>query len=150
MNAEAMRRPSDDKFIENERQNPLVSVCLPILAVFLHLRVFFHAVACLSTTFTDKLPIQDSLVNLTLIDRYVCSAYSFDLICCYVFKTIPFSRCYSSSDIAGHHLPILLLFLPLCVPAFFQQFQQLDPLFHNIVGHSKDDGNVRMNFLVHF
>jgi hypothetical protein len=70
MNAEAIRRPSDDKFIENERQNPLVSVCLPILAVFLHLRVFFHAVACLSTTFTDKLPIQDSLVNLTLIDRY--------------------------------------------------------------------------------
>ncbi len=48
-----------------------------------------------------------------IIDRAVIAAYTFDLICCYYFRVIPFSRCNSSMDIVGHHVPILCVLIPL-------------------------------------
>lgn len=36
-------------------------------------------------------------------------------MCCYL-KVIPFSRCHCSADIIGHHVPTLILALPLAVP----------------------------------
>lgn len=115
------------------------SIALPIIAGLLHTQVFFYAVKTLVLSRTILLHHSDALIDLVKIkgqlqrlDICVFFAYSFDLICCYVFKVIPFSRCNSSRDIATHHLPILLLFLPLCVPCYYSMFYHLDPLSHNI------------------
>ena len=80
-----------------------------------------------------------------ILDKAVFTAYSFDLICCYFFKVIPFSRCNSPGDIAGHHLPILLVILPLCLPLFWEELNFLDPLIHGVLDYHADGGLLRLN-----
>eukprot|EP01083_Nonionella_stella_P303089 1047749_1 len=115
------------------------SVLCPILAGCFHLHVFHEAIYFIYASFTldtDSLSPND-VGNLYIkVDRAAFFAYSFDLICCYALGVIPFSRCNSASDIAGHHLPILCLVLPLCVP-IWAQLESLDPLFFAVL-HSKN------------
>ena len=42
------------------------------------------------------------------LDQAIFLAYIFDLLCCAI-NIIPFSRCNSSKDITGHHIPTLMM-----------------------------------------
>ena len=78
-------------------------------------------------------------------------AYSFDLICCLLFKVIPFSRCNCSRDIVGHHLPTLLLALPLAVPLWSGRacLRAFDPLAFSALDDDAavNDGLLRADFI---
>lgn len=107
------------------------SVILPIIAGLLHLQVFCYA---MKTIVAPRTLSENGTVDST-IDVYVFSAYLFDLICCYLFNVVPFSRCKSGKDVAVHHLPVLLVFIPLYLPShsFLEQLSKFDPLIHNIL-----------------
>lgn len=104
-------------------------VILPFIAGVAHLHVVFHS------AFHNLLPItRGDTANITtemfmdeayLLDRAVFIAYVIDLACCY-FKAVPFSRCNSPKDIIEHHLPTLLLALPLAVP-IWSDIRSLEP-----------------------
>ena len=133
-----MCQPPDQKTIAETRKFSLISVFLPILAGLLHMQVFYYA-AFNILTLPRTLPVEVIRNQWLHLDTCVFFAYTFDLICCYVFKIIPFSRCNSGRDIAGHHLPILLLLLPLSIPTCFQQFQHLDQLANNMIEYDDDE-----------
>jgi hypothetical protein len=124
---------------ETERPFRWKSVLCPILAGCFHLHVFYEAIHFIYASFTldTDLLTPDDVANLLYrVDHAAFVAYSFDLICCYALGVIPFSRCNSASDIAGHHLPILCLVLPLCIP-IWAQLESLDPLFFAVI-HSNN------------
>ena len=100
------------------------SILLPLIAGFLHLQVFYYASTAVYRSFIN--PDSNTTTTITtsseqfrndcyLLDRAIFLAYMFDLLCCYL-KVIPFSRCNTSKDIIGHHVPTLLLALPLAIP----------------------------------
>ncbi len=100
------------------------SIILPFVAGLLHAQVFYYAaVHCIyrtATTTTSSSAASRSTSDefrheCFVLDRAIFLAYMFDLLCCYL-KVIPFSRCNCSNDIIGHHLPTLLLALPLAIP----------------------------------
>lgn len=68
---------------------------------------------------------EEFLSEIYSLDRAVFVAYTFDLACCWL-GVIPFSRCHKSKDIVVHHLPTLLLALPLGVP-LWGNFRSLEP-----------------------
>ena len=119
-----------------------ISVLLPIFAGILHLRVFFVSLFTLASSST---PISTDIMRekAMALDIAVFFAYNFDLICCYVFKNIPFSRCNSSGEIAGHHLPILVALLPLSMPMYLPSLSHINPLVTNILQYNKDGGTLR-------
>ena len=93
-------------------------VLLPLLASALHVRVFFASVRSIFHTYrsaTSQVTTEDFLGGIYAPDHAVFVAYFFDLACC-CWNVVPFSRCNGSRDIVGHHLPTLLLALPLAVP----------------------------------
>jgi len=96
------------------------AILLPFLAGFLHLRVFYHAAfQCIYRTFllsdASTIASEEFRRNCYLLDKAIFIAYTFDLISCSL-GVVPFSRCRNSRDIIGHHVPTLLLALPLAVP----------------------------------
>lgn len=105
------------------------SVLLPLLAGLLHFRTFYLAVfCCLSRAYrgaSSRGSSEEFLSEIYLLDRAVFVAYAFDLACCWL-GVIPFSRCHKSKDIVEHHLPTLLLALPLGVP-LWGNFRSLEP-----------------------
>ena len=121
-----------------------LSILLPIVAGILHFRVFLTSLCILTSTRSlSTVDVQNKLINL---DKVVVSAYTFDLFCCYVGQVIPFSRCNSAWDVAAHHLPILLVFVPLNLPMYCERFMHLDPLSSDIMGSSLD-GEFREAFI---
>eukprot|EP00584_Thalassiosira_punctigera_P002095 CAMPEP_0172530706 /NCGR_PEP_ID=MMETSP1067-20121228/4351_1 /TAXON_ID=265564 ORGANISM="Thalassiosira punctigera, Strain Tpunct2005C2" /NCGR_SAMPLE_ID=MMETSP1067 /ASSEMBLY_ACC=CAM_ASM_000444 /LENGTH=285 /DNA_ID=CAMNT_0013314951 /DNA_START=65 /DNA_END=919 /DNA_ORIENTATION=+ len=105
------------------------SILLPLIAGFLHLRVFYYAafhciLRAFHSTRASESTSEEFMRECFLIDRAVFVAYMFDLACCYL-RVIPFSRCRCSRDIIGHHMPTLLLALPLAVPLWgnLRQFE---------------------------
>lgn len=105
-------------------------IILPFIAGLLHAQVFYYAAFhCIYRTTTTVSPISHTLIlsaasqstsdefrhECFLLDRAIFLAYMFDLLCCYL-KIIPFSRCTCSKDIVGHHIPTLILALPLAIP----------------------------------
>eukprot|EP00980_Cylindrotheca_fusiformis_P030023 scaffold24217_cov113-Cylindrotheca_fusiformis.AAC.2 len=96
-----------------------LQVILPFFAGIAHLHVVYFAAfrnvfPVIRGDFSDR--STDILMNEAyLLDRAVFIAYMIDLACC-TFSAIPFSRCNSSKDIIQHHLPTLLLALPLDLP----------------------------------
>ena len=100
------------------------SIILPFIAGLLHAQVFyyaaFHCIYRAATTTTTSSAASQSTSDefrheCFVLDRAIFFAYMFDLLCCYL-KVIPFSRCNCSNDIIGHHVPTLLLALPLAIP----------------------------------
>ena len=119
-------------------------VMMPFIAGLLHLQVFYYALFhCIlprflphfmffdytsnagDTTATTVLSTQTFMNECYLLDRAICIAYLYDLLCCYL-KIIPFSRSNSSRDIVGHHVPTLILALPLAVP-LWAGWRNVDP-----------------------
>lgn len=108
------------------------SIILPLIAGLLHAQVFYYAAFhCIYRT-TTATSLSNNSVSVSIsaasqsttdefrhecfvLDRAIFFAYVFDLLCCYL-KVIPFSRCNCSKDIIGHHLPTLLVALPLAIP----------------------------------
>lgn len=139
------RAVESTKKSRNGRSYYYLSICLPILSGLLHLRIFL--VSCLNLTSTRLLStvaVQNKIITL---DTSVVMAYTFDLICCYFFRIIPFSRCNSATDIAGHHLPILLVFIPLHFPMYFERFMHWNPLVLGIFEYYGDGGALREAFI---
>lgn len=95
------------------------SILLPLIAGLLHLQVFYYAAFhCIFRSIKSQASESTSEEfrnECFLLDRAIFLAYVFDLLCCYL-KVIPFSRCNCSSDIVGHHVPTLILALPLAIP----------------------------------
>lgn len=97
-----------------------LAVLLPLIAGFLHLRVFYLAIVhnlfrVLLNSSASESTTEEFRNECYLLDRAIFIAYVFDLACCYV-KVIPFSRCGRSGDIVTHHVPTLILALPLAIP----------------------------------
>lgn len=126
-------------------------VLLPIIAAALHMHVFYHALVTMlftSLSHTTKTPSSVLYQNSFLLERAVFLAYTFDLISCYIFHVIPFSRCDKAKDIASHHLPILLALVPLGVTLWSESFQSWDPLLQNILNYHTDFGILRLGVLI--
>jgi hypothetical protein len=66
------------------------------------------------------------------MDSLVFLAYLFNILSC-KNGVIPLSRCNTSSDIIGHHAPILFLILPLDI-LLWANLQYLDPTVDSILG----------------
>lgn len=99
------------------------STILPLIAGFLHLSVFYYAAQSILLAVgsgASEITNEEFRRECFLLDKAIFVAYTFDLICCYV-RVIPFSRCRCSKDIVGHHIPTLLLALPLAVPLWGNQ-----------------------------
>ena len=105
------------------------SVVLPFVAGCLHLSVFCTAVAGIYNVFANRSQHQYSSDeyrgSVFSLDRAVFVAYMFDIVCCLV-GVIPFSRCSKAKDILGHHIPTLVLALPLAVP-LWSNLKSLEP-----------------------
>ncbi len=119
-----MCRPTKEKTLHSnagKTQFPWTSVICPCIAGLLHLHVFYISVVHLvlpsfSQLESLKMDSNEKLAQRCYMsDRVVIIAYLFDLLCCYCFKVIPFSRCNSSMDIVGHHIPVLCVLIPLGV-----------------------------------
>lgn len=114
------------------------SIVLPLIAGILHLRVFYYAVfGCILRNYNLNYSENDeesasSVFRRTcfLLDSSIFLAYTFDLVCCLCFRVLPFSRCNCSRDIVGHHVPTLLLALPLAIPLWsgYSSLQIFDPV----------------------
>lgn len=114
-------------------------VVLPCIAGFAHMNVFYYAAV------HNVLPVlrgdaagsssEDFQLECYLLDRAIFTAYVIDLLSCY-FGAIPFSRCNSSKDIIQHHLPTLLLALPLAIPwwANIQSMESALPILDLDIG----------------
>ena len=123
-----------------------LSVCLPGLAGLLHLRVFL--ISLLSFLASPRSLSTVAVLNISVnLDTAVVTAYTFDLICCYMFRIIPFSRCNSARDIVGHHLPILLVFVPLNIPMYCGRFMHFNSLVVGIMGYYGDGESLRESFI---
>ena len=123
-----------------------LSVCLPGLAGLLHLRVFL--ISLLSFLASPRSLSTVAVLNISVnLDTAVVTAYTFDLICCYMFRIIPFSRCNSARDIVGHHLPILLVFVPLNIPMYCGRFMHFNSLVVGILGYYGDGESLRESFI---
>ena len=140
------------------------SILLPLIAGILHARVFYHAVfGCILRGDHDHgqdhehdhggggTTSEEFRRTCFLLDSSIFLAYSFDLICCLLFKVIPFSRCNCSRDIVGHHLPTLLLALPLAVPLWSGRacLRAFDPLAFSALDDDAavNDGLPRADFI---
>lgn len=111
------------------------SVLLPIVSGLLHLNTCFRAYEIMLCTSPSLPPFPDMRDYMVRLELSGALAYCFDLVCCYGFSVIPFSRCRKARDIAMHHLPILLVCQPLLVPVLMQ-WTWLDPTVLNILQNS--------------
>ena len=110
------------------------AVVLPLIAGILHLHVFYHATFnFILTSFDDNFDNQPFYNSAYHLERSVFIAYVFDLLCCYIFNIVPFSRCHSYDEVSKHHLPILLLLFPLGIPVW-AELTHIDPMIHGIIG----------------
>jgi hypothetical protein len=100
------------------------------------------------TTTTDSTS-EEFRSSCYLLDSSIFLAYAFDLICCLYFGVIPFSRCNCSRDIVGHHVPTLLLALPLAVPLWSgrESLRFLDSTSFSIMDDPTVNGGIRGNFI---
>lgn len=137
-------------------------VIMPFIAGLLHLQVFYYAlVHCIiprflphfmffdnnndtATTATTLLSTQTFMNECYLLDRAIFIAYMFDLVCCHL-NIIPFSRCNSSRDIIGHHVPTLILALPLAIP-LWANLRKVDPNVFTILDDA-DHSEIRNRFM---
>uniref|UniRef100_A0A7S2HVF9 TLC domain-containing protein n=1 Tax=Helicotheca tamesis TaxID=374047 RepID=A0A7S2HVF9_9STRA len=123
------------------KKRDVKAVVIPVIAALLHLNVFYQSLF----NFLLYLPsLNDGFATsfiqrkIAIHDASILVAYVFDLICCYCFKIIPFSRCHKSSDIAGHHIPVIFA-LVLCVPCWAGGgLKSIEPLVMDIL-HYKGD-----------
>jgi hypothetical protein len=118
-----------------------LSVPLPILGGLLHFSVALCSSRVTYLAFSGQafdFSKEELLQCLFRIDALIFLTYSFDILCCKL-GVIPFSRCNTSGDIIGHHLPTLLLSLPLNIPVW-ANIRYLDPTIHSIldleIGHT--------------
>ena len=133
-------RPHTNKAIEpaTTATKSLLHLLLPLIAGLFHLQVFYYAAFryiiprflpqehnLISYARTTALSSHEFMNECYLLDRAIFIAYMFDLLCCYL-NIIPFSRCNSSRDIIGHHVPTLLLALPLAIPLWANR-RDIDP-----------------------
>jgi hypothetical protein len=122
-------------------------VILPFIAGIAHLQVVyfaaFHNVFPLIRGDVSNRTSQEFMNEVYLLDRAVFIAYMIDLVCCY-FKAVPFSRCNSAKDIIEHHLPTLLLALPLDVP-IWAGIRRLEPMLSIL---DLEVGNILRNKLI--
>jgi hypothetical protein len=116
-------------------------ILLPPIVGLLHLCAFYNAVfGCILFGRDHDDHCHDGRGTTVYIEEFCCwcflldspifMAYPFDLICCLFFGVIPFSRCNCSHNIVVHHLPTLILALPLAVPLwnYSAQLRALVPL----------------------
>ncbi len=115
-------------------------IALPVVAGLLHFNVFYQSLF----TFISQ-PLETDYDNEAIfemgynLEKSIFFAYVGDLICCYIFNVVPFSRCTKGSEIAMHHLPVLLTILPLGIPAWAKMID-VDPIFHGMFGTMKNIG----------
>jgi hypothetical protein len=112
------------------KKRSIIAIVSPLIAALLHLHVFYYAAFKLLAE-----PIGVNGIGLFTerafgIDKAVFMAYAFDIFCCYVLKVVPFSRCHLAKDIADHHLPIILVILPLGIPLWANNF---DPIMNSLL-----------------
>lgn len=69
----------------------------------------------------------------------------FDILCCYL-KVIPFSRCNGPRDIIGHHVPTLVMALPLAIPLWSGSFRDIESTSFSILDNTIGNEN-RGNFI---
>ena len=105
------------------------SAALPFVAGCLHLSVFCTAVFGIYNVFANRSQHQytsdEYRGSVFSLDMAVFVAYMFDIVCS-LGGVIPFSRCSKSRDILGHHIPTLVLALPLAVP-LWSNLKSLEP-----------------------
>ncbi len=155
---EATSKPTEKKKKHQQQKQRLgwSQVFMPLIAGLFHLQVFYYAafhnilprfLPHLITAITRSTSSTSSLSQLTTnefkngcyqLDQAIFIAYIFDLLCCAV-NIIPFSRCNSSKDIIGHHIPTLVLALPLAMPLWHIGLGYLDPTVLSIL--DDDNGN---------
>eukprot|EP00984_Skeletonema_dohrnii_P028027 scaffold17849_cov95-Skeletonema_dohrnii-CCMP3373.AAC.1 len=131
---------------------------LPFIAGLLHLQVFYYAIHCIiprflpnfmlffdnnNDTTTAVMSSQAFMNECYRLDRAIFIAYLFDLVCCYL-KVIPFSRSNSSRDIIGHHIPTLILALPLAIP-LWANLRSVDPTVSTVL--NGDHSEIRNRFI---
>ena len=129
---------------------------LPFIAGLFHLRVFYHAIHCIIPRFLPNFILFKNIDNNTTVlstptfmnecyrlDLAIFVAYMFDLVCCHL-KVIPFSRCNSSRDIIGHHVPTLILALPLAIP-LWANLRTFDPIVSTVL--NGDNTEIRNRFI---
>ena len=158
---EAATKPTAKTQQQQQQQQQALGwsqVFMPLIAGLFHLRVFYYAAfhnilprflphlitAITSTASTSSLELPQLLTTDEFkngcyqLDKAIFIAYIFDLLCCAV-NIIPFSRCNSSKDIIGHHVPTLVLALPLAVPLWYVGFGYLDPTVVGILDDENGD-----------
>ena len=113
------------------------SLLLPIVAAFLHLHIFYHAFRALLSVLEEwgSLSFASLQDSLSCVETAAFVAYTFDLICCYVFDAIPFSRVNNKIDIAIHHVPVIAVMITLAVPTWSPLLAHLDPLTRTCLAH---------------
>jgi len=134
-------------------------IIMPFVAGLFHLQVFYYAVVhCIiprflphfmffnnkNDTSTASLSTDTFINECYLLDRAIFIAYMFDLVCCYL-NIIPFSRCNSSRDIIGHHIPTLVLALPLAVP-IWANLRTVDPIVCTVMDDAYHHPEIRNRF----
>ena len=135
------------------------SIVLPLIAGLLHARVFYRAaLGCVplalavtgtTSTTTTATTSDEFRMSCYLLDSSIFLAYAFDLVSCLYFGVIPFSRCNCSRDIVGHHVPTLLLALPLAVPLWcdWERLRGIDMSSYSILDDPTVDGGTRDAFV---
>lgn len=100
-------------------------VWMPLMAAAFHLVVFAAAVRSLLVS--QQSLSQDEFIGYgSAVDVALATAYAFDLFCCYAARVVPFSRVRNPADIAGHHLPVLCVFIPLVIPTW-KRWDRIEP-----------------------
>jgi hypothetical protein len=158
---EATSKPTEKQEQHHNQQQPLgwSQVFMPLIAGLFHLQVFYYAAfhnilprflphLFTAITTTSSSTSSSELPQLTTnefkngcyqLDQAIFLAYIFDLLCC-TLNIIPFSRCNSPKDIIGHHIPTLILALPLAMPLWHVKLEYLDPTVLLIL--NDDNGNI--------
>ena len=125
------------------------SVWLPIIAGILHLHVLYRALMCLGAGRFGQplLEIEPSIILYRNIEYAVMSAYCFDIFCC-MLSVVPFSRCRKGSEIVMHHMPVILILLPLGVP-MWKHWRSWEPMLPLIESMDQEGSHYATSLLLY-
>jgi hypothetical protein len=110
------------------------------VCAIMHMLVVFHAVIALKAALCGELRSDPVRATALLRDAlsHGAAAYVVDLVAIVCFGVVPFSRCQplpeGGLDVFRHHLPVLLVILPLQVPLLLG-WETVEPVVRVLAQH---------------